>query len=173
MEFVNPIDALAYLRMHVNFTNRIVFLDIDDTLLAYKEGSIGLVAHMHRFYQFLISENAKIYIITARPHSERNLNLTIEQLNAFGYREFEGLFLMKLAADTRATAYNIALFKSTIRQVVRDSIGLDSVLSVGNELHDLVLPNYLGIRVDPLKSYLFNGVEENIHFLLKLPTIAI
>ena len=118
MEFYNPVDAVEYLKARVDFSDQVVFLDIDDTLLTHKFGAVCVVPYMLSFYRFLQSQNARIYIITARQYSQKNLQLTLQQLNDFGYTNFAGLFLMKLDADARATSQTISLFKSTIREAV-------------------------------------------------------
>lgn len=169
MQFLYPEDAIEYIKKNVSVAGKVVFLDIDDTLLTQKERAICVITYMLRFYQHLIAENARIYIITARPYSEYNLEHTSRQLQAFGFKNFEALFLMKLAPDTPATAYQIALFKSTIRKAVRDSLGLECALSVGNEWHDLLLPSFLGVQLNPLSTFLFSTTEEPIDYLLKLP----
>lgn len=172
MEFYFPEDAIQYLQTHVHFCGKVVFLDIDDTLLTQREDSLFLIPYMHRFYKFLVAEQAKIYIITARPYSQYNLQATTQQLRDFGYTHFEALFLMKLATGATVTANLIAQFKSLIRKAVRDTLGLDCVLSVGNEWHDLLLPQYIGLQLSPTKAFLFNAIDEPINYLLKLPAKA-
>jgi predicted secreted acid phosphatase len=153
----------------VKFKDRAVFLDIDDTLLVTKLNFTRKIECMHDFYKFLVQQKAKIYIITARPYSPTNLKQTINQLRHFGYNDFDALFLMKLNKGVLNTSKNIAFFKSTIRQKIRESMEIDTVLSVGNEWHDLVLPQFININFNSSTTYLFNAVGENLAFLLKLP----
>jgi hypothetical protein len=170
MEFSDPNMALNYLKHNANFTNMAVFLDIDDTLLFYRDHAIYVVPHMFAFYQHLLAEGAKIYMITARPYSAENMDRTLKHLQFCGYKNFEALFLMKLSENEKPTSHNISLYKSTVRGAIRDSLGVESVLAVGNEWYDLVLPQYLGVSLNPESTYLFNAIGENITFLLKLPT---
>lgn len=169
MQFLYPADAVEYIKKNVSVAGKVVFLDIDDTLLTLKERALCVITYMLRFYEYLVAENARIYIITARPYSEYNLEQTTLQLQAFGFKQFEALFLMKLTPGVPATAYQIAIFKSTIRKAVRESLGLECALSVGNEWHDLLLPSFVGVQLNPMSTFLFSTTEEPIDYLLKLP----
>jgi predicted secreted acid phosphatase len=176
MCFSNPEDALDYLKTRVSFNGMGVVLDIDDTVLKLRNKQWKRVEYIYEFYLFLQRAGARIYFVTARKHSDRNLKQTLDQLYNFGFLNFEGLFLMNLATGIPATVHNIAWFKSTIRNAIRIAQNISISLSVGNQWQDLLLPQYIDyiqkLPIDEVTTYVIPSVGENIAFLVKLPTRA-
>jgi len=154
-------------------TNQAVVLDIDDTILHRNQQSKKWfrVEYMFSLYTALQSRNFKIYFITARPHSDKNLQKTLDQLHSFGYTGFEALFLMP---GPGFKASRISCFKATIRELIhRDQQGV--MLNIGNAWHDLLAPlaieSFVQNKHTDCKTYVFAGVGEHVLMCVKLPSI--
>jgi hypothetical protein len=145
--------------------------DIDDTVLYFNNNTQKWARTKEGFYLFkeLQSREFQIFFITARPHSEKNLQWTRLQLKKFGFTDYAGLFLMP--KHRHPTSIDISIFKSTLREFVRQTYNAVLDLNIGNAWHDVVLPRYIPsvlniIHKDPV---VFMGFGENIQFCIKLP----
>ena len=172
MQFVSPESALQYMKISVNVHNKAVIIDIDDTVIYYRNNMWFRAEVMFDFYEHLLNAGAKVYFVTARPHSASNLNKTLQQLRNFGFRQFEGLFLMQRNGKTSAS--EVAWFKSVIRNAIRIGENIPIVMNIGNQWHDLVIQTQL-CKIPNLsneRTFIFRPVGEDISFAIKLPSTA-
>jgi len=172
MQFESPALALQYMKRNINVYNKAVIVDIDDTVLYYRMNTWFRVQVMFDFYQHLLNAGAKVYFVTARPHSEGNLNKTIQQLHKFGFLDFEGLFLMQRRG--KSSTSEVAWFKSVIRNAIRLGENIPIVMNIGNQWHDLIIPSQLDKipNLSDKSTFVFRPVGEDISFSIKLPSKA-
>jgi hydroxymethylpyrimidine pyrophosphatase-like HAD family hydrolase len=146
---------------------RAAVFDIDDTVLFLTESEQwSRVEKTFALFRELQTRRFKIYFITARPHSQNNMDRTMKQLEQFGFRNFNGLFLMPSSG-------NIAHFKAVIRQFIRETQKVTTVLNIGNTWHDLLRPDIEHQLQATNKTYIFQGIGEEMFLCVKLPDKAI
>ena len=140
-----------------NVARSAIVLDIDDTVLTFRNGDYNdpvAIKPMKSLYDHAIKKGFPVYFVTARSDTHvvengkivQNRDITHRELNDLGYTEYENLFLMPKSAprDTKG----ISEYKRKARQQIYKESRIDRiVLNVGDRWHDLLLfPN--GDRVD-------------------------
>ena len=174
MHFGTESGALAFLRKQCMFKNQWIVFDIDDTLLLRMGPTdVAPIVEMLEFYKYTLSQGARIYIITARPHSVENYGVTLEQLVRAGITTIHGLFLMN--SHEIPTARHIADFKHNTRLYIRARESQDVALIVGNHWHDLLAPEFMSspelVQLSNDLVYVFNAPGSiGATLLLKVPT---
>ena len=150
------VKAKAYLQERIaanknNAKKLAIVFDIDETLLSeydhWKKLGFGgqgkdfkdatdaadgkVIAPMLDLYNFAKNNNVAVFVITGRTESDRDA--TIKNLNADGYRNWDGLFFR--TEDYFKNNKSIIPFKSSVRKkIVAD--GYDVVFSIGDQYSD-------------------------------------
>ena len=71
-------------------SNQAIVFDIDDTLISSRNGQ--LIPTIFDFYNYCIDKGYKVYIITARAGTIKNMEITIQQLRSLGIANYKRLY---------------------------------------------------------------------------------
>ncbi len=126
--------------------NIAVMFDIDDTLLAVRGNNLYKIPPIIKLLNYAKKQGIMIVIITARPIS-------------YGYGTHQDLVRHKIYYDKlflRQPSDSMN-FKRTIKKQLKD-IGINIILSVGDQEHDVENPYYSGLGLK-----LPNGMDPNLY----------
>lgn len=136
--------VVAWMKRWTTFHRKIarkhpaVVFDIDQTLITAHAKS-NPIKEMVEFYDWCISEGVSCFLVTARPHTERNEAETRRQMKAVGVRKYSGLHMMPNAETF--TAEYIANYKKQARYDVSKTHTI--LLNVGDQWTDAGMPQTL------------------------------
>ena len=122
---------------HLTFSDHIVFVDIDDTLI--DSNTLSLNLHVYRIYRLLQSKGCRMVIITAREFSTDSLQYTKTQLSDHRIT-FDKLYLRP---ESMTNPY---VFKEYYRALEVELTGKKPLCSIGDQLWDIG-PGYAGIPI--------------------------
>jgi len=135
--------------------------DIDDTLI---DGQNAAIPDMLQMYTELLKNGFKIYLVTARTYSLKNIEKTKNHLVNAGFITFHGLFLMPKKFLGR-----VASFKSELRKRIQSFFGGRLVGLAGNCWHDVMHPKLISKMIgdDALSTLVLIAFDGTV--VLKLP----
>lgn len=114
-----------------------VVFDIDDTLIhSQTHAPIPSTAQL---YKYCREKGYHIYIITARPFTPQNAQITQHQLHHHGFHGYKKIFFR------HPTEMQVALYKQNARQSIPEQV----VMSVGDQPGDMGAYGGFGILVNP------------------------
>ena len=106
-------------------SNQAIVFDIDDTLISSKNGQ--LIPNIFDFYNYCINRGYKVYIITARAGTIKNMEITIQQLRSLGIANYKRLYFRK--------PFDLQVARS--KKLARKHIPHPIVLSIGDQPGDI------------------------------------
>jgi len=106
-------------------SNQAIVFDIDDTLISSKNGQ--LIPNIFDFYNYCINRGYKVYIITARAGTIKNMEITIQQLRSLGIANYKRLYFRK----------PLDLQVARSKKLARKHIPHPIVLSIGDQPGDI------------------------------------
>lgn len=118
--------------------NPAVVFDIDSTLVDIDQRPITPII---RAYNYIQKKGIPIFVVTARPGTEENIKITVEQLNSMGVSTDMLYFLPEGKED-------LARFKTLARRHIVEKRGYNIVMSVGDSWWDIMGENVgLGVFI--------------------------
>ena len=106
-------------------SNQAIVFDIDDTLISSRDGK--LIPNIFDFYNYCIDKGYKVYIITARAGTIKNMEITIQQLRSLGIANYKRLYFRK----------PLDLQVARSKKLARKHIPYPIVLSIGDQPGDI------------------------------------
>ena len=106
-------------------SNQAIVFDIDDTLISSRNGQ--LIPTIFDFYNYCIDKGYKVYIITARAGTIKNMEITIQQLRSLGIANYKRLYFRK--------PFDMRVARS--KKLARKHIPYNVVLSIGDQPGDI------------------------------------
>ena len=136
MDLTNLLNNIPY-----SSKNVIVF-DIDGTLI---DNNKKLNTKTFEFYYYCLYKKYKIYIITSRPGTDRNVYYTIKELDELGIENYDKIFFTNPKNNIQ-NLQDAMKYKQYVRKYIQD-LGYNIILSIGDQDSDYGKYGGIGIKV--------------------------
>jgi len=136
MDLTNLLNNIPY-----SSKNAIVF-DIDGTLI---NNNKKLNTKTFEFYYYCLYKKYKIYIITSRQGTDRNVDYTVTELDELGIENYDKIFFTNPKNNIQ-NLQDAMKYKQYVRKYIQD-LGYNITLSIGDQDSDYGKYGGIGIKV--------------------------
>ena len=148
------VNHLEYTLSNNNINNPSIIFDIDGTIISDKvfapESKDDLIMPIYKFFLYCMQLGINIFVVTARPAYQINIEKTVEMLQSIGLIAKEYYF--------SKIGQNQAIYKNNCRKNILDK-GYTTIMSIGDNIWDIGEHGGMGILVNRRNHNLFYDIK--------------